>query len=160
MNESNEAISTQRRDLLKGAGLVGAGLLAAATTGSLAASAHEAGTAGMHHGRKNSAMTDAMANVVKAGEDCVVHCIDLIQQGDNSLIDCLRSAQEVVAFSKAHAYMSAADSGFLDAMCELSIKVCGNCQKECEKQKKHPICKACGDACAACVQACKKHLKA
>ncbi|MDQ6963536.1 MAG: Csp1 family four helix bundle copper storage protein [Mariprofundales bacterium] len=165
MQSSDSHISTQRRNMLKGAGAVGAGILAAATTGSLVASAKEhaasAATAGMHHDiRKNSAMVDAMYACIKTSEDCIAHCIDLIERGDKTLIDCLRSAQETAAFCTAHAQLAAANSQFLDSMCKLSIEICGQCQKECEKQKQHTVCKACADSCKECVKLCKQHIKA
>ncbi len=106
-------------------------------------------------------MTDAVNNCVKTGNACIAHCLDLIKAGDASIIDCLKSVQETVAFCGGHAYLSASDSKHLDAMCELAIKICGDCQKECEKHaKKHAECKACGEACAVCVKECKAHLKA
>lgn len=157
--QTGEAFSAGRRKVLIGAGALGLGALAAAATGS---GMPEAFAAGMHHhGKKNQAMTDAVNNCVKTGNACTAHCLDLIKAGDTSIIDCLRSVQETVAFCGGHTYLSAADSKHLDAMCELAIKICGDCQKECEKHaKKHAECKACGEACGACVKECKAHLKA
>ncbi|MDX8394932.1 MAG: Csp1 family four helix bundle copper storage protein, partial [Mariprofundaceae bacterium] len=113
-----------------------------------------------HGGSTNKAMTDAVNACVQTGHECIAHCIELIKSGDSSIIDCMKSVQETVAFCSGHAYISASNSKYLNDMCELGIKICGDCQKECEKHaKKHAQCKACAEACAACVKECKKHLK-
>ncbi len=103
-------------------------------------------------------MTEALHNCLQAGQACIAHCIELIKAGDNSIVDCLKISQEAVAFCSGHAYMSAADSKYLDDMCKLSIKICTDCKAECEKHSQHAQCKASAEACAKCIEVCKKHL--
>lgn len=129
MTMKDDSFSIDRRELLLGtAGVVGLGALAAATgmgsiSEAVAAEEHRHGAGEHQHGRKHQAMTDAMMDCVKKGNACIAHCLDLIKGGDTSIIDCLRSVQETTAFCSAHAYLSAADSRHLDAMCKLAIQM-------------------------------------
>lgn len=164
MSEVKEVISTERRDVLKGAGIgvIGAGALAASSVA--AVSEVFAADHGHHHamhGAPNQEMTDTLHACIKAGNDCVAHCFELIKAGDTSIIDCMKSVQETVAFCTAHAAHSAYNSKYLDDLCKLSLKICADCQAQCEKHaKKHVQCKTCAESCAACIKVCKKHLAA
>ena len=163
-NDMKHDISTERRDVLKGAGMLGVGALAASTVASVSglseAFASEHG-AHQHHMSKNTAMTDALYACVKAANLCEAHCIKLIKTGDLTMVDCLRSVTETKAFCEAHAYHSAAESKYLNDLCRLSLKICKDCMDECEKHaKKHIECKNCADTCANCIKACEAHLKA
>ncbi|MDX8412829.1 MAG: four-helix bundle copper-binding protein [Mariprofundales bacterium] len=162
MHNKEQQTDSTRRALIKGAGSVGAGALAGMALGGNAFAAGAMHNKGMqaHHQRKHAKMTDAINHCVLAGNDCIAHCLDLIKNGDNTIIDCLRSTEQMRAFCQAHAYLSAADSPHLNDICRLAIKICGDCSKACDKHaEKHAICKACRDACDACVKACKTHLK-
>lgn len=161
--ENNE-LSQERRNMLKGAGVLGLGALAggAAATMAGASQVFAADMSHHHHGEtgtKNKAMLDATYDCIQTGHECIAHCIELIKAGDTSIVDCMASVQETIAFCTAHVAISTGNSKYLNEMCELAIKICGDCQKQCEKHSKHPQCKACGEACAACVRECKKHLK-
>ena len=162
MNEKVED-GVSRRNVLKGAGALGLGALATMASSNIAGISEAfAADAGHHHhgGSTNQAMTNSIHACIQTGDECTAHCIEMIKSGDTSLIDCMKSVQETVAFCGGFAYISASNSKYLKAMCELAITICSDCQKECEKHAKHAQCKACGEACAACVKECKKHLKA
>lgn len=152
-----------RRTLLKGAGALGLGALATSAGSMMGMPAAWAGDMEHHHHHgdsPNKSMTAAMYACIQASNTCIAHCIELIKMGDATIIDCLKSAHETAAFCSAHAYLSASNSTHLNEMCELAIKICGDCQKQCEKHAdKHAQCKACGEACADCVKACKAHLQ-
>ncbi len=151
-----------RRNVLKGAGVLGLGTLAVMTAeGMSGISEAFAGDMEHHHhaGPSNQTMTDSIHACIQTGDECTAHCIEVIKTGDTSLIDCMKSVQETVAFCSGFAYISASDSKYLNAMCELAITICSDCQKQCEKHAKHAQCKACGEACAECTKECKKHLK-
>ncbi len=153
----------ERRSVLKGAGALGLGALAAGgMMGMPSAFAADMDMSHHHHGdAPNKEMTAAMYACVAASNACIAHCMELIKMGDTTIIDCLKSTHETAAFCSAHAYLSTANSRHLNAMCELAIQICGDCQKECEKHAdKHAACKACAEACADCVKACKAHLHA
>ncbi|RMH49980.1 MAG: four-helix bundle copper-binding protein [Zetaproteobacteria bacterium] len=152
-------LDDRRRALMVGAGAAALALSAGAGSALAREIAGKGAGRKMMHGRKHAAMVDAITHCIQAGNDCIVHCLDLIKEGDATIIDCLRSAEQMRNFCQAHAYLAASDSPFLDDACRLAIEICGDCKKECDKHaKKHAICKACADACAGCVDACKKHL--
>lgn len=150
--------SQERRKALKTVGAMGAGLLAATTLGNTAsaeAMKHH------HHAISNKAqnLSKTLHDCVMTTEACINHCLDLFKTGDTSLADCAISVQETMAFCTAHAKLASYDSKFLKDMCELSIQVCGDCEKQCRKHdKKHVECKNCADSCAACIKACEAYL--
>jgi Cys-rich four helix bundle protein (predicted Tat secretion target) len=159
MDPTQTDISTDRRNLLIGAGMLGAGALAATAVGTTSfAGEHE------HHNHgaspKHASMIAALYACVRTGEACIDHCIDSFKAGDTSLATCAEKVLETGAFCTAHARMASYDSPHLKAMAELGMKICADCEKECLKHEKHALCKACGDACAACIKECKAFLKA
>lgn len=154
---SNDQFSEQRRAMLKGAGALGATALAASALGS---SALAAGMEGHHHhvtGGKHLELAKSLHHCVATAEACIDHCLDSFKTGDTSLADCAISVQETMAFCTAHAKLASYNSKYLNAMIELGLEVCGDCEKLCRKHEKHPECKACADACAACIKACKAY---
>lgn len=162
MKEGNESFSAERRDLLMGAGALGVGALAASTLGSAAAFAGDDHS--MHHGHatgaKNAKMIAALHECMRTGDDCIHHCLMEFKAGDTAMADCARKVLETGAFCAAHAKLATLESAHMKAMCELSLKICADCEKECRKhEKKHSTCKACADACAACIKECKAYLK-
>ncbi|OIP98650.1 MAG: hypothetical protein AUK35_10480 [Zetaproteobacteria bacterium CG2_30_46_52] len=160
-NDSNE-FSDARRNLLKGAGVLGAGLLTASAIGSNAiAGEHDHH---MMHGTpvgeaKNAALAKTLHACVAASELCLNHCLDMFKMGDTTMAECAISVSETMAFCTAHAKLASYDSKFLKDMCTLGIKVCADCEEKCKKHAKtQPLCKACGDSCAECITACKAYL--
>jgi len=118
----------------------------------------------MHHGHdtgsKNTKMIAALQECIRTGDECVHHCLIEFKAGDTAMADCARIVMETSAFCAAHAKMTSLESAYMEQMCELSIKLCTDCEKECRKhEKKHATCKACADACAACIKECKQYLK-
>jgi len=158
--------SLERRNVLKGAGVLGLGALATTAAGSMAAVSNAFAADGhMHHGHatnsKNAKMIAALHECMRAGDICIDHCLMEFKAGDTAMADCARIVMEAGAFCSAHAKLTTLESAHVKEMCELSIKLCGDCEKECRKhEKKHASCKACADACAACITECKKYLKA
>jgi len=159
---NNETISTGRRDLLVGAGSLGAGALATTLlAGTAFAAEHEHMDHSMHTGSMHAKMIAALHDCMKAGDDCLQHCLIEFGKGDTAMTDCARLVIETGAFCSAHAKLATMNSANMKELCELNIKFCSACEKECRKfEKKHSTCKACGDACAACIQECKAFLKA
>lgn len=146
----------ERRNILKGAGALGAGALAATALGG---SAVAAGMAHHHHHvtGKHAELAKTLHHCVATAEACIDHCLDSFKQGDTTLADCAISVQETMAFCAAHAKLASYDSRYLKAMVDLGIRICGDCEKECRKHAKHASCKACADACSACIKACKAY---
>jgi Cys-rich four helix bundle protein (predicted Tat secretion target) len=156
-NLLNEEVSSERRSVLIGAGMLGAGVLASAATATSAFAGHSHGHA---TSSKHAKMISLLHECMRTGDDCIHHCLMEFKAGDTTMADCARVVLETGAFCSAHAKMATLDSAHMKEMCELSIKMCSDCEKECRKhEKKHATCKACADACAACIKECKVFLK-
>lgn len=150
-NRQDERFDPERRNLLIGAGALGLGTLAAA-----AVSGIPFASVAMAEEGKQKALVDAIHGCLKTGEACIAHCLDSFKAGDTAMAHCAASVTEMLTFCAAHVRMASLDSKHLKEMSALAIKVCGDCEKECRKHEKHPPCKACADACAACIKECKK----
>jgi len=161
-NSPNEEVSSERRNVLIGAGMLGAGALAtAATVSSAFAGEHGHMDHGKHTGSKHAKMIALLHECIRTGDVCINHCLMEFKSGDTAMADCAKVVLETGAFCAAHAKMATLESKHMKEMCELSIKMCADCEKECRKhEKKHSSCKACADACAACIKECKAFLKA
>ena len=51
--------------------------------------------------------------------------------------------------------LAAGESKYLPQLARVAMDACKQCEDECKKTDKHPECKACGEACAACYKECK-----
>ncbi|NWF36467.1 four-helix bundle copper-binding protein [Mariprofundus sp. KV] len=163
--ELMEGPNMDRRTMLKSAGALGLGALASTAAMGGISKAFAAGEHNMHHnhstGSKHAKMIDLLHECMRAGDDCIHHCLIEFKAGDTAMADCARIVMETGAFCAAHAKLATLESAHMKEMCELSIKMCGDCEKECRKhEKKHSTCKACADACAECIKECKRFLKA
>jgi len=164
--QMNDEPSLERRNVLKGAGILGLGALATTTAASMAGVSNAFAAEGqMHHGHatgsKNAKMIAALHDCIRTGDECIHHCLMEFKAGDSAMADCARIVMQTGAFCAAHAKLVTLESAHMKEMCELSIKLCTDCEKECRKhEKKHSTCKACADACAACIKECKAYLKA
>ncbi len=160
-----EADALSRRSLLAtgSALLAAAGLAASARTaraeddphaGHMDHSAHEG------HGQSASqhqALVDAALDCVAKGEACVPHCVGLMEKGDNSLAECLRSVLAMMPLCTAVARLASLDAPRLKDLTKLCGEVCAECEKVCRKHAEHhAVCKACADSCAAFVKESKK----
>lgn len=83
------------------------------------------------------------------------HCLVLLGQGDKDLAACAKSSSQVSAMCTALQQMASAESKYLPQLAKVAMDVCKDCEEECKKTDKHPECKACGEACAACYKECK-----
>ncbi len=155
------SFSPERRDLLVGAGALGVGALAATLSGSSAFAAEHEHMHGAHTGSQHDMMIKALHECMRAGDDCLQHCLVEFSKGDTEMANCARLVIEAGAFCSAHAKLATMNAANMKELCELNIKYCAACEKECRKfEKKHSTCKACAEACAACIKECKAFLKA
>lgn len=99
----------------------------------------------------------AAAACVQVGEECLQHCLSLLADGDESLGDCAKSVQQMLAICRAAGPLVYAGSKHLRAFAEVCAAVCGDCETACRKHESHhAICKACAEACAKTVAEAKK----
>ena len=162
---NKEQPNTNRRMVLKG---MGAAVAAAFVADTVAAPTSAKAAEGVkhshaHHGHTvdtaRQRLVDHALDCVKKGEACSAHCLILFKQGDNSVADCARSVQEMLAACNALARLATYDSRHLNAMAKVCIGICEDCEKECKKHSdKHAECKACADSCADCIRVCKEYI--
>ncbi len=146
-----------RRELLLGA----AAMAAAVTAGRALAVEHNHDHMSMvhdHHAMssRNDKLIAAAADCAWKANVCQQHCIDLLGQGDQSMAACARSSGQAAAICAALQQLAASGSKQLPQLARVAMDVCKECEDECKKTGKHPECKACEEACAACYAECKK----
>lgn len=97
----------------------------------------------------------------QAGELCIRHCVRSMKAGDTSLADCLAAVPEMLATCTAAGTLTALQSRRLKDMLKVSLQVCETSEAECRKHaEKHPECKACAEACVACMKETRAALAA
>ena len=146
-----------RRELLLGA----AAMAATATAGRAFAAEHNHDHMNMAH--DHHAMSSRNDGLIAAAADCALkanicqqHCLVLLGQGDKEMAACAQSSSQVSAICAALQQLASAESRHLPKLARAAMDVCKECEDECKKTGKHPECKACEEACAACYAECKK----
>ena len=154
-----------RREMLTGA----AAMVAAITTGRAFAGEGDKmnmdnmdmGTMDMSHGhehhksKRNMKLITAASDCAMKAQICLQHCLVLLGQGDKDMAACAQTASQVAAVCAALEQMASAEAKHLPQFAKAVMEICKDCEDECKKTDKHPECKACGEACAACYKECK-----
>ncbi|EPG75392.1 hypothetical protein LEP1GSC058_2090 [Leptospira fainei serovar Hurstbridge str. BUT 6] len=71
--------------------------------------------------------------------------------------DCLKSVEETVALCNAFIKIASLNSASSTKIAAICLNVCDSCAKQCDKHADHhEECKACADACKACIVEFKK----
>ena len=112
-----------------------------------------------HHAHPpiNQGLVTSASNCVTIGEICLNHIHEAVANGDNTLAECARSVNELIAACTALRSLAAQNSSFVPKYAKLTAEVCKSSEAECRKfEKSHTECKACADACAACITECAK----
>jgi Cys-rich four helix bundle protein (predicted Tat secretion target) len=136
--------------------LAGAGWLAMAGVAGSALAAEDHSHQ-QHGGGKFQSLANASADCMHVGQTCLAHCHVLLGQGDKELGACAASVTQMLATCEALMKLAAGDSKYTPKIAALALVVCEDSEKECRKhEKKHPQCKDCAEACAACAKECKK----
>ncbi len=143
-----------RREILLGASAIAATL---ASSTAFSATDHSNHNMHKHQSNSNEDIINAALDCVKTGLACNDHCIELLKDGDTSIVKCMDVLAESLAMCTALSQMASYQSSHLPELAKLCIAVCEDCEKECRKhEKKHAACKACADSCNDCIKACKK----
>lgn len=104
----------------------------------------------------DAALVNTVADCVAAGQVCLSHCIRLLSTGDNSMAECAKAVNDMLAICRASESLAAAASKHLKAMAKLCIDGCTDCAKACTPHAGHHAeCKACKEACEATIEAMK-----
>ncbi len=136
-----------RREMLQGAGLVALAGVAANTF----AEDHS-----KHAGMSGMGIAQSAGDCVRTGEACLAHCIEMMGGGNAEMADCAKSVNQLIALCAALQSLANQSSPHTGKLAKVSMQVCKECQKECEKFPKHEVCKACAEACASCYKECEK----
>jgi Cys-rich four helix bundle protein (predicted Tat secretion target) len=144
-------VSLARRQVLA------AGVLLAAGAAGLASAAGPEHAGHAHGGaKKYDALREVAHDCLKTGQACLAHCVDTFKNKDTSLAECAQRVEELLATCTMMSQLAAFNSRHLKSFLTGCIDVCNDCERECRKhEKKHAVCKACGDSCAACVKEMK-----
>ena len=142
--ETGRAGTISRRELLAGAGALGAALASGVSlAGDAPGHRHE------DHAPKYPGVLGAVHDCVSKGQQCVAHCLVAFQEGDTTLADCARKVNEMLPICRAFSYQLAGNSPYVKPLSAVCRQVCKDCEEECRKHADaHVECKECGDACA------------
>lgn len=164
----NSALALDRRRLLGGTACAALTLTAGGATAQQGKTNPHAnhgkpapGPAQEHvgHGRHAALVASVKACVAK-GEACIKHCIALLNQGDTSLVDCLKTVTAMIPICRALERYAVIDAKHLRELAQLCITVNEECEAECRKHADHHAsCRECADACTACITECNKVLE-
>lgn len=108
-----------------------------------------------HHSNPNAKLIAAASDCVLKANLCLQHCIVAMGNGEKDLAACAKSSSQVAAICTALQQLASADSKQLPQLAKVAMDICKDCEEECKKTEKHPECKACKEACAACYKECK-----
>lgn len=135
--------------------------LNAASMAALAALAQSAGAAQEHHSQggapaSHAKLVAAASDCVAKGQVCLAHCIRLLSAGDDSMSDCAKSINQMLAICGALQNLAAQGAALIPAMARVAEQGCSECAEACKPHVRHHAeCKACHDACLACIEQCK-----
>jgi len=143
-------------------------LLNAAAVASLAALAQSASAGHEHHahgsgrsGGARTAHTDlvaAAAECVATGQVCLAHCIRLLSEGDDSMGDCARTINQMLALCGALQNLAAQGATLVPVLAKVVVQGCHECADACKPHVDHHAeCKECYEACQACIKQCEAH---
>lgn len=163
-NQSPVTAAVNRREILLGAGAVGAGLMVSTLNSQTlhAAESHAAHT--MHHGAEphpHAALVESAMDCVANGAICLDECIVLLATGNPSMAACIRAVSEMMPACDALARLAALRSPHLKKMAAICIDICEACEKQCKiHADKHWQCRKCMESCQHCIKLCKQLLAA
>jgi len=105
---------------------------------------------------KTTTLHEAALGCVAAGELCLEHCLAMFRAGDASLGKCASAVADMLPVCQAMARLAASGSKRLVAFAAVCQQVCEDCEAACREHETHPQCKACAEACAKVIAACKE----
>ena len=111
--------------------------------------------AGHHHPPAYPALVAAALSCIETGEACMVHCFDVIQTGDATIVACARSVHAMLGMNGAVLRLaSGSGSPGLAAVARAALPIYRECEAECRKHAaKHEACRRCAESCAAMIAA-------
>jgi Cys-rich four helix bundle protein (predicted Tat secretion target) len=106
---------------------------------------------------KNKDIYEAALACIRAGEECLDHCVRSLSTGDKMMAECAGTVRAMLPLCEAVAELARLDSKHLKALAAVCAKACRDCEAACKKHAGHHAeCKACMESCKACATACEK----
>jgi Cys-rich four helix bundle protein (predicted Tat secretion target) len=106
---------------------------------------------------KNQEIYDAALACIKAGDECLDHCVRSLSTGDKMMAECAGTVRAMLPLCHAVVELARLDSPHLKAAAAVCAKACRDCEAACKKHSGHHAeCKACMESCARCAMACEK----
>jgi Cys-rich four helix bundle protein (predicted Tat secretion target) len=84
----------------------------------------------------------------KKGEACLTHCIAMLSTGDPAMGGCAAAVRDMLASVRALGVLATGNSKNARALAKTCGDICRDCEAECRKHDKHPVCHECAEACA------------
>jgi Cys-rich four helix bundle protein (predicted Tat secretion target) len=103
----------------------------------------------------------SMQDCLKKGKVCAKHCEDLISAGDARFQKCLFTVQQMSVMCEATGKLAGLKSPLMSQILDSCIASLETCRDACLEHKDHFVhgmhleCKACAEACVACLDACR-----
>jgi Cys-rich four helix bundle protein (predicted Tat secretion target) len=107
-------------------------------------------------GSRYADLVAATSHCVTAGDACLTHCLTLLGEGDKELAGCAKTVRDTIAACSALRELAAADSPHVKDLARVVSSICGDCEAECRKHERHPVCKDCEKACHDCREVCDR----
>jgi Cys-rich four helix bundle protein (predicted Tat secretion target) len=108
------------------------------------------------HPAKFKAVQDTAGHCVETGGNCLRHCFGMLSMGDASMAGCAEAAYQLIAACRALQSITAVNSAHAGHFGRAVSMICADCEKECKKFPDIAECIACGAACKACAEECRK----
>ncbi len=161
---AHAGLSRRQALQVSGAAVLAASALASATGASAQEDPHaghehhaEMHGAEGHASSQHRALIEAAQKCVASAEACVPHCLGLIAKGDTSLAECLESVLAMSPVCTAVVRVASLQATRLKELVKVCGDICADCEKACRKHAEHhEVCKACADSCAAFTKEAKK----
>jgi Cys-rich four helix bundle protein (predicted Tat secretion target) len=102
------------------------------------------------------ALAEASAKCLRAGQDCLRKSFERLAAKDASLLDCARSASDVIAACASLSALAAVGAPFALGFARTVADIALACKKDCDRFPQIAECQALGAACSACAEECRK----
>lgn len=104
-----------------------------------------------------AAVHAAALSCVGAGKNCLAHCVRLLSAGDQSMAQCAKNVNQMLALCTAVMDLAAQNSDLLPQVARACVKACEACAAACKEHiNHHAECRACYESCVKCAQECGK----
>ena len=91
-----------------------------------------------------AAVHAAALSCVGAGKNCLAHCVRLLSAGDQSMAQCAKNANQMLALCTAVMDLAAQNSDLLPQVARACVKACEACAAACKEHiNHHAECRAC-----------------